>query len=110
MMAAEVVAIAGPLVPCMPAWARERCAYVRVFDLAVAERILADEFPQLDLTAQFRDAGALGERVALLFSAPDGTLLKLYSYVCGIRDAIIECADHGYVMAAVFDPFAIYPD
>jgi hypothetical protein len=105
MMATEVVAIAGPLVPCMPDWAGEQCAYVRVLELAVAERILAEEFPQVrNLIAKFHDAGALGERAVILFSAPEGTPIKLYSFVNGLRDAIIACADEGYVLATVFWP------
>jgi hypothetical protein len=105
-MPAEVVAIAGPLVPCMPDWAREQCAYIRVFEAAVAERIFAEEYPQVqNLTVQLRDVGAPGTRVVVLFSMPDGAPLRLYSYAGGTRDAIIACADHGYVLAAVFDPF-----
>ena len=105
MMLADVVAVAGVLVPCMPDWAHEQCAYVRVFEAAVAERIFAEEYPQLrNLATQVREAGALGTRIAILFSAPEGTPIKLFSYAGGIRDAITVCVYNGYVLAAVFDP------
>jgi hypothetical protein len=105
-MAAEAVAIAGPLVPCLPGWAPEKSAYIVMFEAAVAESILAEDYPQMrNLTAQVLDAGSLVTRVAVLFSAPDGTPLKLFSHDGSIPSAIIACADHGYVLAAVFDPF-----
>jgi hypothetical protein len=106
MRAPEVAAIAGPLVPCLPDWAPEQSAYIRVFEAADAELIFAEEYPEArDLSAQLRKAGAIGTRVVVLFSMPGSTPAKLFSYAAGIRDAIIECADHGYVLAAVFDPF-----
>jgi hypothetical protein len=102
-MAAEVVAIAGPLVPSMPDWAPEQSAYVRVFEAVDAERIFAEEYPEArDLSAQLRNAGAIGTRVVVLFLMPGSSPARLFSYAGGIRDAIIECADHRYVLAAVF--------
>jgi hypothetical protein len=111
-MANEVTtANLGPVVPCLPDWAPEQSAFIRVFEAADAERIFAEEYPEVrDLGAQLRKAGAIGTRVVVLFALPGSTPVKLFSYACGIRDAIVACADHGYVLAAVFDPFAIYPD
>jgi hypothetical protein len=108
--AAEAVAIAGPLVPCMPNWALEKSAYIAIFEAAEAERIFAEDYPQhrnllQNLAAQLRDAGAIGTRVAVLFATPDDTPLRLFSHDGCIRSAIAACTDDGYILAAVFDPF-----
>jgi hypothetical protein len=104
--AAEAVAIAGPLVPCMPDWAPEKRAYMVIFEAAVAENILAEDYPQIrNLAAQVLDAGSLVTRVAVLFSTPDGTPLRLFSHDGCVPSAIIACADDGYVLGAVIDPF-----
>jgi hypothetical protein len=103
-MAAEVVAIASPLVPCMPDWAPEKTMYLRVFDPADAERIFADEFPQFqNLVAQFKSLPP-GMPAIILFSAPGGEPIRLYSGELGIFPAINDCADLGHVLAAVWWP------
>jgi hypothetical protein len=108
--AAEAIAITGPRVPCLPDWAPEKSAYIAIFEAAEAERIFSEDYPQYrnllqNLAAQLRDAGAIGTRVAVLFATPDDTPLNLFSHDGCISNAIIACADKGYVLAAVFDPF-----
>ena len=98
-MAAEVVAIAGPLVPCMPDWAPEKTMYLRVFDPAEVERIFAEEYPQFqNLAAQFKNLPPG------MPAAPGGEPLRLYSGELGIFPAIKDCADLGHVLAAVWWP------
>jgi hypothetical protein len=103
-MPAEVVAIAGPVVPCSPDWAPEKTMYLRVFDPADAERIFAEGYPQLqNLAAQFRNLPP-GMPAIIVFLAPGGEPLRLYSGELGIFPAIKDCADLGHVLAAVWWP------
>jgi hypothetical protein len=111
MSAAEVAAIGGPLVPCLPGWAPEKSAYIAIFEAAEAEFIFAQDYPQLlnlvqNLTVKLREAGATVTRVAVLFATPDDTPLRLFSHDGDwMSQTIAACADDGYILAAVFDPF-----
>jgi len=100
-MGAEVVAIAGPLVPCSPDWAPEKTMYLRVFDPADVERIFAEEYPQAqNLVEKFKNFPP-GMPAIILFLAPGGEPLRLYSGD-GVGQAINDCADLGHVLAAVW--------
>jgi len=103
-------AIGGPLVPCLPGWAPEKSAYIAVFEAAEAEFIFALDYPQLlnlvqNLTAKLRDAGSTVTRVAVLFATPDDTPLWVFPHDGWINRAIAACAENGYILATVFDPF-----
>jgi hypothetical protein len=87
----------------MPEWAPEKTMYLRAFDLADIERIFADEFPDQvqTMVAHFKNLPR-GVPAMVLFSAPGGEPLRLYSGENGIFPAITDCADLGHVLAAVW--------